>query len=109
MNNTKVNIWLDDERPAPENWIHVKSAQECIELLELHKGNVDNLSLDHDIGDEKIYGTGNHVAVWLEKQAFFGYKDYIPQNITVHSQNCSRSGPMKIAIANCKKYLENNK
>lgn len=29
-----MKVWLDDERPAPKGWVHVKTADEAIHLLE---------------------------------------------------------------------------
>jgi hypothetical protein len=43
-----VKVWLDDEREAPEGWVHVRTPEEAIELL--RAGEVEELSLDHDLG-----------------------------------------------------------
>lgn len=44
----KVNMWLDDVRPAPEGWVHVTTAWEAIALIKA--GKVARASLDHDLG-----------------------------------------------------------
>lgn len=44
----KINMWLDDERPAPEGWHLVKTVWEAIALLKA--GKVARASLDHDLG-----------------------------------------------------------
>jgi hypothetical protein len=59
-----VKVWLDDERPAPDGWVHVRTARDCIAVLET--GGVTELSLDHDLGPVEA-GTGYEVACWLEE------------------------------------------
>ena len=34
FNRSAMRIWLDDERPAPQGWVHAKTAAEAIHLLE---------------------------------------------------------------------------
>jgi NAD+-processing family protein with receiver domain len=55
-----VKIFLDDERAAPEGWHRVRWPEEAIALLE--SGGVDELSLDHDPGDDQ-HGTGYDVLL----------------------------------------------
>lgn len=43
-----VRMWLDDVRPAPDGWTHVRTCDEAIALL--RTGTVDEASLDHDLG-----------------------------------------------------------
>lgn len=43
-----INLWLDDQRPAPEGWVHVKTVWEAIALIK--SGQVQKASLDHDLG-----------------------------------------------------------
>jgi hypothetical protein len=43
-----VKVWLDDQRAAPEGWVHVRTPEEAIRLL--RRGEVEELSLDHDLG-----------------------------------------------------------
>lgn len=64
-----MRIWLDDERPMPEEGfdLHVKTAREAIEQLKT--GKVEFISFDHDLGPEEA-GTGYDVASWIEEQAF---------------------------------------
>lgn len=64
-----MKLWLDDLRPAPEGWVHARTAEEAIAILE--GGAVEEVSLDHDLGDEAA-GTGLDVAAWIEDAAVFG-------------------------------------
>ena len=43
-----MKMWLDDIRPAPEGWVHVKSDFDA--RVYLAQGVVDIASLDHDLG-----------------------------------------------------------
>lgn len=77
-----MRLWLDDERPAPEGWTHVKTASEAIALLE--SGVVSEISLDHDLGPP-MFGTGYDVASKIEELAYF---DRIgPLRWSIHSAN----------------------
>lgn len=44
-----VKLWLDDVRPAPPGWTHVRSVNEALALLAT--GTVTAASLDHDLGE----------------------------------------------------------
>jgi len=59
-----MRVFLDDERTTPEGWVRVYWPDEAIALLE--SGAVEELSLDHDLGDDER-GTGYDVVLWIEK------------------------------------------
>ena len=92
-----MKLWLDDLRLAPEGWIRVKTAREAIERL--RAGDIDVLSLDHDLGDEPGAGTGYEVSVWLENEAVEGHWDVVPNEINTHSANPVGAGNILAAIA----------
>jgi hypothetical protein len=73
-----MKIYLDDIRTEPEGWVRVKTAQETIELLKSNK--VTELSLDHDLGDDKN-GTGYDVILWIEQEVY--QNNYIPPIIKI--------------------------
>jgi len=81
-----VNIYLDDYRSAPDGFILVKTVKECQKLIKEHKGNINILSLDHDLGEGK---TGYDLVKWL---SFYngkkGYgENYFPKEIYLHTMN----------------------
>ena len=79
-----MRVYLDDEREAPAGWHRVYWPEEAIALLST--GNVVEISLDHDLGDDER-GTGYDVIVWIEEQvALHGMR---PPLIHVHSANSS--------------------
>ena len=100
-NEGKIKIWLDDERPAPPGWTHVKTPWDAIKLLE--KGNVEEISLDNDLGLE-IYmppNQGKHVANWIEQGAIEG--TLAPMKVKIHTQNAVAKDQMRAAIRNAMK------
>ncbi len=98
-----LRVWLDDcspadlnasdawERPGgaivrdvPNSWIHVLTADQCIELL--LAGQVHAISLDRDLEDfrQDPYPheiTGEDVVKWMVERKIF------PNHIFIHSWN----------------------
>lgn len=89
-----MKVFLDDERLAPEGWQQVRWREEAIALLEA--GIVDELSLDHDLGDDE-HGTGYDVLLWLEEAVIT--RGLAPPRIWVHSANVSARQKMQAAIS----------
>lgn len=94
-----IKLWLDDmpERdPAGSDWIIARTVDECIEVLK--RGNVDIVSLDHDLGDIRYEPypreyTGMDVVKWMVNNSVF------PRVINIHSWN--RTGSVRML-----EYLE---
>lgn len=88
-----MKVFLDDKRPAPKGWVRTYLIDETIALLKT--GKVNELSLDHDLGDDKR-GTGYDVVLWIEYEvATNGFK---PPIILVHSDNPSAKQKMLAGI-----------
>jgi hypothetical protein len=83
-----VKVYLDDERPAPAGWVR------AIALLE--SGEVTELSLDHDLGDD-AQGTGYDVVLWLEQAV--ALRGFRPPQIRVHTANVSARVKMEQGVA----------
>lgn len=95
-----VKVFLDDLRPAPSGWTLVRWPEEAIEILKM--GEVDELSLDHDLGDDE-HGTGYDVLTWLEEAvATQGFVP--PQRIVIHSANTSARQKMQAAIESIRRF-----
>lgn len=79
-----MKIWLDDERPRPDNsWLHCHSVNEVLTLLtHLEVEAIEAMSLDHDLG---VYapegGDGYQVVLWMAREEKW------PQVVNVHSAN----------------------
>ncbi len=92
-----MKVWLDDLRPAPSGWIWVKTPPEAISLLQ--GGEVEEMSLDHDLGlfdSDGLEQTGGDVLYWVESQlVVHGRK---PPLLSVHSANPPARQKMERAI-----------
>lgn len=96
---TTKKLWLDDERPEPEGWVRVKTAQMAI--IHLASGEFDEVSLDHDLGPDDA-GTGYHVVCWLEHEAMTNLSFTVPV-VHVHTANPSARVKMSLAVENINK------
>ena len=94
-----MKVYLDDERKAPSGWFQTRTAFETIDLL--NKKNVVELSLDHDLGDDKVFGTGYDVLLHIEKEMHLNKKKP-PKKIKVHSANSGARIKMELAIRSIK-------
>lgn len=80
-----MKLWLDDERPAPAGWVHVKTAKTAIALIA--SGTVAEVSLDHDLGEpEAMVGNGYQVLLAMEEMAAWGHGQSLP-TILIHTAN----------------------
>lgn len=93
-----MRVYLDDERETPVGWVRVYWPDEAIELLKT--GEVVEISLDHDLGDDER-GTGYDVVLWIEEAVATG--DFEPPEIKVHSANSSARQKMELGISSIKR------
>lgn len=89
-----MRVYLDDERATPEGWTRVYWPDEAIALLEA--GGVQEISLDHDLGDD-ARGTGYDVVLWVEEAV--ATRGFAPPAMRVHSANSSARMKMEAGIA----------
>ncbi len=81
-------------------WVRVYWPVEAIALLKT--GKVEELSLDHDLGDDER-GTGYDVVLWIEEAVMLhGFK---PPRISVHSANASARTKMLNGIHSIERFL----
>ena len=88
-----MKVFLDDERETPVGWVRAFWPSEVIALLQT--GAVEELSLDHDLGDDQI-GTGYDVILWIEEAV--ALRRFRPPKIAVHSANSSARDKMLAGI-----------
>lgn len=104
-----MNVWLDDVRPCPDGYYHVKTAEDCIDLLCRARVNsivIEHLSLDHDLGeDTDVVGTGYDVVLWLEEQVFTDESFNPPSLISVHSDNAGARKKMLMGLGSIERRL----
>ncbi|MAS93564.1 MAG: hypothetical protein CMO55_10265 [Verrucomicrobiales bacterium] len=89
-----MKVYLDDERATPPGWTRVYWPDEAIALLE--SGEVTEISLDHDLGDDER-GTGYDVVLWIEEAVVT--RGFRPPIMRVHSANSSAREKMERGIA----------
>lgn len=118
----ELRVWLDDERPAPEGFVHLATAREvCMLLL---TGRVVELWLDHDLGEMYVddgnpseertpdpwkdvrFGKGSHVIDFLEE---LQDADGIPwpwprDGVVFHTSNSDGRDTMVRAIESCERH-----
>lgn len=88
-----MRVFLDDERVPPAGWTLVRWPDEAIALLE--RGGVEEISLDHDLGDDRR-GTGYDVVLWIERAV--AERGFDPPVVRVHSANSSARLEMEAGI-----------
>lgn len=97
-----MKVFLDDERATPDGWVRTFWPDQTIELLKT--GNVTELSLDHDLGDDDR-GTGYSVLLWIEEQVALNGMQ--PPIIRIHSANSSARLKMEAAVMAIHKLAQN--
>jgi len=97
-----MKVYLDDERTTPEGWYRVYEPFQAISLLET--GMVEEISLDHDLGDDKLIGTGYDVILWIEEQVVIN--NFKPPIILVHTANSSARDKMMSGVEQIRKLYE---
>lgn len=88
-----MKVFLDDERETPEGWARAYWPAEAITLLE--SGLVEELSPDHDLGND-ARGTGYDVILWIEEA--IALHGFVPAKIAVHSANPPAAVRMRAGI-----------
>ncbi len=96
-----MKVYLDDVRPAPDGWVLVRTAREAIAALAA--GGVTHISLDHDLGDDQLFGTGYDVACWIEEAV--ALRGYVPPEIAIYSANVVGRERMARAIESIERLI----
>ena len=76
-----MKIWLDDERKAPDGFIHVKNNYELKTLLDENPETIEEMSFDWYLGSGQPDGL--EVARWLA----INYLERWPKKVRAHSQD----------------------
>ncbi len=97
-----MKVYLDDERETPAGWHRVYWPEEAIELLKT--GKVEEISLDHDLGDDE-HGTGYDVVLWIEEAVYTS--NFKAPVMKVHSANPSAREKMELGIKSIMKRQNN--
>ena len=99
-----MKVFLDDQRSAPQGWHRAYWPDEVIELL--NQGQVTELSLDHDLGDDSR-GTGYDVIRWIEEAV--ATRGFNPPKISIHSANPVGRDRMEQGLSFIARAIEKNR
>jgi hypothetical protein len=99
-----VKLYLDDERSCPEGWVLVKTAEEAIFMLD--NQDVEEISLDHDLGDfdHDPEWTGYTVLQHIESRVVWD-DSYLPPKIKIHTANTGARPRMEAACASIERFV----
>ncbi len=98
-----MNLYLDDERPVPAEWVLARTIAEA--KAHLSAGAVDRASLDHDLGQCEAcgselgpnncrhVGTGYDLVKWMAETG-----NWPREKPTVHSMNPVGAAAMRQMI-----------
>lgn len=96
-----MKLFLDDVRIAPTDWVQIRWPEDAIAVLK--SGNVKEISLDHDLGDDSR-GTGYDVLKWIEEAVVTS--DFKPPKIHIHTSNPAARKRMELAKEAIKNIVE---
>lgn len=77
-----MNLYLDDMRDCPNNFILAKNYQTALYLIE--NNDIDILSLDHDLGEDK---DGNLLKNGYDLVKYFCENGLYAKRIYIHTDN----------------------
>lgn len=102
-----MKIYLDDLRSPPPEWTLTRWPIEVMNLIEGNQGKIEEISLDHDLGDD-VCGTGYDVLKWIEEQVFNDPSFIPPQKITIHTANPVAKKRMEEVVSQIDKRIKGN-
>lgn len=96
---------MEDEecREDWREWVIVRTTKDAIAILST--GIVTEVSLDHDLGREDVYGTGYDVLIWIERQVHTN-KSFECPTIHIHTANPSAAKKMRQGVESIKKVIK---
>jgi hypothetical protein len=97
LGSKAVTIGEDHNKENWQDWVIVRSVENCKMLLKLG-GIIEDLSLDHDMGDQE---TGMDLVKWMCKTGHFP-----SGKITIHSANFDAASQMQSYLDNFKSIKE---
>ena len=102
-----MNIWLDDQRKAPDGWLHLHNAEEVEQLIQFVRGlkdfYIDTMSFDFNLSHPK---NGVDVMKYLADQC--SQKNtgkYWPKTILYHSNDPDGVAAMRAFVISFEKEI----
>ena len=100
-----MKVYLDDLRIPPHGFTLIKNARTAIDFITENWHLIDEISLDHDLGDEQKFGTGYQVICEIEDFVFNTRPEHLPY-IHVHSANPIGRKRMEQGIKNIERMIK---
>ena len=102
-----MNIWLDDQRDAPEEWVHLHNIEEVERIMESARGlktfYIDKMSFDYNLTHPK---RGIDVMKYLaELCALEQTTRFWPRSVSYHSSDPKGVRMMKAFAESFEKKL----
>jgi hypothetical protein len=98
-----VRVWHDDVRPPPDGWLWVRTNEDARKILKT--GNVQEISLDHDMGLDQLEPSVEHhdmrgrsedngmrLVEWMVANAL------VPESVVIHSWNLAGARSMYLHL-----------
>lgn len=97
-----MKIWVDDIRPAPEDWCQAYSVNAAKEMILANYPNIEIISLDYDSGDYNKFG-GDYINIlkWLEEAEYQYNRQIVTFLIHIHSMN-------PVGVQNMRNIIQRN-
>lgn len=97
-----MKLWVDDIRPAPEDWCQAYSVNAAKEMILANWDNIEGISLDHDSSIYYRFG-GDYINIlkWLEEQEHKANKKIVTFPIHIHSMN-------SVGVQNMRNIIQHN-
>lgn len=92
-----INLWVDDNRPAPEDALWALTVAEAVEFLQEHA--IADMSLDYCL---EGWETGDEVLLWLRDH--IGY--WPTGTVTAHSSSASGRELIEKLVSDITAHLE---
>jgi len=99
-----MKLYIDDLRPCPEGYVLARTYAEALEKLE--SNTFDEISFDHDLGEEK---TGYDILCWIEWGLYLIPTDFANTVFKVHSANPVGRQRMLQVIENIEEIQKRNR
>lgn len=81
MKKQRINLYLDDRRDCPEGFVIARNMEEALFYLENENYEVEILSLDHDLGENKetkeLLPTGYDFVKYFCEYGLYAKRIYI--------------------------------
>jgi hypothetical protein len=88
MNKEKVNLYVDDLRDCPEDFVCARNFEQAVEYLNSYEIHI--LSLDHDLGEDEngiIRKSGYELVKYFCEHGFRADKIYLHTDNPVGREN----------------------